>query len=169
MAPLLSFFDKNYLDRSWMISVLKFYNGIVQVIQSLQYFSRCWQLRKGQGLNERIKKGSPTAASIDKTDYLQFAKQKVDDQDEAEDKEESGDQSRGVGDGNVKKSKTATESRQEILTFLSSILCCKSNLLCHSAGRGLLYTGILGSHSSEQQNCQDEFHLNNHVEGCQLL
>ena len=105
-----------------MISVLKFYNGFVQVVQSLQYFSSCWELRKGQGLNERIQKGSPTAASIDKIDYLEFAKQKVDDQDEAEDKEESGDQCGGVGDGNVKKSKTATESRQEILTFLSQFV-----------------------------------------------
>ena len=62
------------------------------------------------------------AASVDKIDYFQFAKQQVDDQDEAEDKEESGHQCGGVGDGNVKKSKTATESRQEILTFLSQFV-----------------------------------------------
>ena len=62
------------------------------------------------------------ATSIDKIDNFQFAKQEVDDQDEAEDKEESGDQCGGVGDGNVKKSNSATESRQEMLTFLSQFV-----------------------------------------------
>ena len=71
--------------------------------------------------SQGIKKGSPATASIDKTDNFQFAKQKVDDQDEAEDKEESGDQCRGVGDGNVKKSNSGTEMQTRDVDISVSI------------------------------------------------
>ena len=78
---------------------------------------------------------------------MQLAKQEVDHKDEAEDKEESGDQGRGVGDGNVKKSNSGTEMMTRDVDISVSV-CMEMNLLSHGAGGGRLSSRALSSHGS---------------------
>ena len=95
------------LDRPRTVSVLKLNNGLVESVESLEDLSGGGERR--ESLHQGIKERSALATSVDKTDNVQLAKQEVDHKDEAEHKEESGDQGRGVGDGNVKKSNSGTE------------------------------------------------------------
>ena len=75
---------------SGVVLVLKLNNGLVQLVETLQQLSSAGQRR--QNLQQRIKDRSPLASFVYQAHYFHFSKQEVDQKDEAEHKEESGDQ-----------------------------------------------------------------------------